>query len=153
MFDVARSISLPPHFVELRHEGAHEEMPALPRLVSCAREAVGWLWGVYWGRLGGEDTGISGLRDAGEDVGGGEMGEEERLVLGERVRVVLKDFRAQRIAALKAGKGRKGEKKRAVGQVYDQCRSLCSGVAERDVWGEVARVLVDEGLIVPSLKQ
>ncbi|KAG9919846.1 Las1-domain-containing protein, partial [Aureobasidium melanogenum] len=51
MFDVARSIGLPPHFVELRHEVAHEDLPGLARLVRSAREAVNWLWGVYWAKL------------------------------------------------------------------------------------------------------
>lgn len=144
MFDVARSISLPAHFVELRHEVAHEDMPGLARLVRCTREAVDWLWGVYWGRLSGDEAQMT--------DGAGIAGEGK-----ERVRGVLKEFRSERIAGLKAkGKERPNASEFAarIKIACGQCVEICgAGEDKRARWEQLAEVLVDEGLIVPSLKK
>lgn len=154
MFDVARTIALPAHFVELRHEVAHEEMPGLARLVRSAREAVQWLWGVYWGRLE-ESYGLS-SSSVGTDVMQTEAGKEdlglERSEVREKARILLKDFRGQRVAKLKAGKGKKDSQAQAT-TACEQCVSLCYGNQSRERWEEVVDVLIGEGLILPSLKQ
>ena len=161
MFDVARTIALPPHFVELRHEVAHEEMPGLARLVRSAREAVNWLWGVYWARLGeAGDAASSSLGPASHSkaqvtspnhsgVNRSDMGTEE---VRTKSRVVLKEYKTQKVAKLKAGKGKKGGKEQS-DAVCGQLVSMCSGEDSREKWEEVAGVLIDEGLIIPSLKQ
>lgn len=153
MFDVARAIALPPHFVELRHEVAHEEMPGLARLVRSAREAVDWLWGVYWGRL--EEEPDAAAAAVGSQAVEGETGVDLGLsaeVVGERVRGLLREFRGDRLAKLKAGKGKKGARAQATA-VCDECAKLCHGESSKDRWEKVVNVLIDEGLIIPSLKQ
>lgn len=146
MFDVARSISLPAHFVELRHEVAHEDMPGLARLVRCAREAVDWLWGVYWARLGGDEVQqqlTGGVGTAGEGK--------------ERIRVVLKEFKSGRVAGLKAkGKEKPSGSEFAKQTVLacGQCVEVCStGNGGRESWEHLVEILVDEGMIVPSSKK
>lgn len=155
MFDVARTIALPPHFVELRHEVAHEEMPGLARLVRSAREAVQWLWGVYWGRLEGVTSSSSAVA-GGESRGGAEASEED-MGLGleevkEKAREVLKNFRSQRLASLKAKKGKKDVKGQAR-TACEQCVAFCQGGDSTEKWEAIAEILIDEKLVVPSLKQ
>ncbi|KAL1302890.1 hypothetical protein AAFC00_003217 [Neodothiora populina] len=153
MFDVARTIALPMHFVELRHEVAHEEMPGLARLVRSAREAGQWLWGVYWARLE-EGDGVDSSSSA-------TLMKEHAEVLPpslpagairERSRAALREFKSQRLAKLKAGRGKKDGKAQAA-ITSRECANLCQGEESRERWDEVARVLVDEGLIIPVLKK
>lgn len=162
MFEVARTISLPPHFVELRHEVAHEDMPGLARLVRSAREAVQWLWGVYWGRLEEgqrEGEGVASSSASSATVVGTKKGGVARRELGilveevrEKSRVLLKEFRSQRVARLKAGKGKK-EGRTQVAETSEQCLNFCHGVESREKWEAVMSVLVEEGLMIPSLKK
>ncbi|KAK5147911.1 rRNA-processing protein las1 [Rachicladosporium monterosium] len=44
MLDVAKRIGMPVHFVGLRHEAVHEELPSLGRLVRAVDEGLRWLW-------------------------------------------------------------------------------------------------------------
>lgn len=151
MFDVARSIGLPPHFVELRHEVAHEDLPGLARLVRSAREAVNWLWGVYWARLPQDNND--------DDSGEGATVQNDAASLAAVRRDItecLKKFRSRRLAGLKAkGKAKKEDKEMAnlLLETQQQCQSLCTGENEIGKWAQLASVLVDDGLIVPSLKQ
>lgn len=48
MYAKAQQIGLPALFVDIRHEGAHGEMPLLDNLRSAARRALLWLWDHYW---------------------------------------------------------------------------------------------------------
>lgn len=67
MYDVAADLHMPEHWVELRHEITHGEMPSLRTLEACTNEAIGWLWENHWvgvapqrrRRVGGD----AGLRD------------------------------------------------------------------------------------------
>ncbi|OTA37546.1 hypothetical protein BTJ68_02821 [Hortaea werneckii EXF-2000] len=83
MLEIARQIEMPAAFVGLRHEATHEELPALGRLVGASAEALEWLWGAYWSRLGpGEEEkekGGGGGVGLGEVVGGiGRRGRRRR---------------------------------------------------------------------------
>jgi ribosomal biogenesis protein LAS1 len=146
MFDVARSIGLPPHFVELRHEVAHEDLPGLARLVRSAREAVNWLWGVYWAKL---------PQDAWEAEAGEEAAAQVDLESLAAVRLEaienLKKFRSRRIAALKSKT--KAKDSGSLLETQQFCQNLCCGEDEAAKWTQVASILIDDGLIVPSLKQ
>ncbi|KAJ9618935.1 rRNA-processing protein las1 [Taxawa tesnikishii (nom. ined.)] len=136
MFDVARGIGLPAHFVELRHESAHEEMPGLGRLVRAAQEALGWLWEVYWGRLEGA-----------EGVAVGDVEDDEGLAsLAENLRKLLKGFRSRRVGML--GKGKKGDAEKEVDEMVGECRRICE--RKKTNVEELVWVLVEEKLIVPG---
>ena len=147
MFDVARSIGLPPHFVELRHEVAHEDLPGLARLVRSAREAVNWLWGVYWAKL---------PQDAWEAEAGEEAAAQVDMESLAAVRLeaaeYLKKFRSRRVTALKS-KAKAKDTASSLLEAQQHCQNLCCGEDEAAKWTQVASVLIDDGLIVPSFKQ
>lgn len=151
MFDVARAIGLPPHFVELRHEVAHEDLPGLARLVRSAREAVNWLWGVYWARLPQDPYNVAAGEEAAAQVDATTLAAVRR-----EATEYLKKFRSRRLAALKArGKAKKEDREMVslLLETQQQCQNLCYGEDEVEKWTQVASVLIDDGLIVPSLKQ
>lgn len=45
---LAREIGMPQSFVELRHSATHDELPSVYTLRMLARQALSWLWDVYW---------------------------------------------------------------------------------------------------------
>src|SRR6478735_1844677 len=45
---IAKSIGLPPWYVDLRHESTHERLPSLIVLREAAVQAVAWLHDHYW---------------------------------------------------------------------------------------------------------
>ncbi|GJN94484.1 hypothetical protein Rhopal_007564-T1 [Rhodotorula paludigena] len=45
---LAAQIDLPLHFVELRHQATHEDLPRLAVLRDAARQALDWLYTHYW---------------------------------------------------------------------------------------------------------
>ena len=47
---VARELRLPSLLVDIRHDATHQELPALPLLLTAADAALGWLEEHYWGR-------------------------------------------------------------------------------------------------------
>ena len=156
MFDVARSINLPPHFVELRHEAAHEEMPSLGRLAKRTQEALRWLWEVYWvgldlgqgvesvGGGGGGDGrgGLARLRAVGETEGG------RKGTSIDESRVLLKGFRSSRVALLKSRAANEDQRRRNVEEVYSQCLRICGH--EDDKLENLADVLVASRMVVPA---
>ena len=147
MFDVARSIGLPPHFVELRHEVAHEDLPGLARLVRSAREAVNWLWGVYWAKLP-QDAWEA---EIGEEAAA-QVDVESLAAVRSEVAEYLKKFRSRRVTALKS-KAKAKDVASSLLETQQFCQNLCCGEDEAAKWTQVASVLIDDGLIVPSLKQ
>ncbi|THW14121.1 Las1-domain-containing protein [Aureobasidium pullulans] len=147
MFDVARSIGLPPHFVELRHEVAHEDLPGLARLVRSAREAVNWLWGVYWAKLP-QDAWEA---EAGEEAAA-QVDLESLAAVRQEATEYLKKFRSRRVTALKS-KAKAKDTATLLLETQQQCQNLCCGEDEAAKWTQVASILIDDGLIVPSLKQ
>ena len=128
MWDVARGLGMPGHFVVVRHEATHEEMPSLARLVRTADEALEWLWEVFWARLG--------------EHGGGAAGSEE-------VKEALRRFRSERKGVLKRGDVRQGEA--VVEETYRTCVGVCEGT-DMDV-RRLTTVLVEERLILPSSRK
>jgi len=145
MQDVARSINLPPQFVELRHEAAHEEVPTLGRLVRMAEEAVAWLWQNYWALL---DANVNG---DGEHVGAIDEGARKDKARKDREEVrreateLLKCFKSKNLAALKKG-GKAPLAKTEVSTTCEQCLELCGN--SRRKWSEFSDVLIP--MIIPS---
>jgi len=145
MQDVARSINLPPQFVELRHEAAHEEVPTLGRLVRMAEEAVAWLWVNYWATLDASSNG------SGDVVKGRDEGQTRQRAMEERAEVrkqateLLKSFRSKNLAALKKG-GKAPLAKTEFSITCEQCLELCGN--SRRKWREFSSVLIP--MIIPS---
>lgn len=48
MYSIAKNISLPATFVELRHQCTHEELPSLSMLRAAAKRSLQWIWEHYW---------------------------------------------------------------------------------------------------------
>jgi len=145
MQDVARSINLPPQFVELRHEAAHEEVPTLGRLVRMAEEAVAWLWENYWVTL---DVNTKGSGDVVKDRDTGERREKARKEKEEvrrQATELLKGFRSKNLAALKKG-GKAPLAKTELSTTCEQCLELCGNSGRK--WRKFSSVLIP--MIIPS---
>ena len=48
MYAHAAAISMPSHFVDLRHQVSHGELPEVKTLKTAADEALAWLWDRWW---------------------------------------------------------------------------------------------------------
>ncbi|TVY29455.1 Pre-rRNA-processing protein [Lachnellula hyalina] len=57
MYSIARTLSLPATYVELRHQATHEELPSLAKLRSASVKALRWIWEFYWVKLSEVDVG------------------------------------------------------------------------------------------------
>ncbi|KAI7641781.1 hypothetical protein D0864_13924 [Hortaea werneckii] len=157
MLEIARQIEMPASFVGLRHEATHEELPALGRLVSASGEALEWLWGSYWSRLGGgtgegEEKGggqvVSGMSGVG--TGEGETVGDLRAVREEAGRL-LRSYRGLRREAFKRKRQNSREHRVEVEAVGKACGELCRGSEARV--HAVVGVLVDEKLLLPSNRE
>lgn len=51
MYSIAKTLSLPATYVELRHQATHEELPSLAKLRSASVKALRWIWEYYWVKL------------------------------------------------------------------------------------------------------
>ncbi|KAI6808350.1 hypothetical protein KC364_g12884 [Hortaea werneckii] len=161
MLEIARQIEMPAAFVGLRHEATHEELPALGRLVGASAEALEWLWGAYWSRLGpGEEEkekGGGGGVGLGEVVGGiGRRGEEEEgggdlSSVREEAGRLLRSYRGLRRAAFKRKRQNSREHRVEVETVARACGELCGGSEPRV--NALVGVLVDEKLLLPSNRE
>ncbi|TVY14949.1 Pre-rRNA-processing protein las1 [Lachnellula arida] len=69
MYSIAKTLSLPATYVELRHQATHEELPSLAKLRSASVKALRWIWEFYWVKL---SVDVDGEGDA-----GGERDEDE----------------------------------------------------------------------------
>ncbi|KAK0333655.1 rRNA-processing protein las1 [Friedmanniomyces endolithicus] len=140
MLDVAKRIGMPVHFVGLRHEAVHEELPSLGRLVGAVDEGLRWLWEVYWSRLE-----VSALNDV-ESNGRVDDGE-----LKDEVRRVLKAFRSSRRDAFRTNRQREAEHQSEVEAFAQACGRILDGDSrDRQDVEMFATVLVDERFLVPS---
>ncbi len=89
MYALAQEMNLPAVFVDIRHDGAHGEMPSLDNLRDASVRALGWLWDHYWAKLEGEEGEVGGvggdlwLKDGGEEGNGGQVGDAEARRGGE----------------------------------------------------------------------
>ena len=86
MYALAQETNLPAVFVDIRHDGAHGEMPSVDTLRDASERALEWLWDHYWDKLEGEVEGLGndlGLEDEkmgleGQEVDAEEAGEDEK---------------------------------------------------------------------------
>ncbi|CAK4030148.1 Pre-rRNA-processing las1 [Lecanosticta acicola] len=135
MLEIANKIGLPSHFVALRHEATHEEMPSLQRLVRVTEEALEWLWNLYWSRLGEPES-------------------EEQLTtalpeLRTQAKEILKTYRSARLEALRSKK--RGKQEDAAGQMAETCASFVGKSPSR--LDAFVNVLVEERLLCPSKRE
>lgn len=131
MLVIAKQIGMPEAWVALRHEGVHGEIAGLARLVDAVEGALGWLWGVYWSKL--DERRVRGdLRK----VEGREMSVEE---MGK----VLREFRRQRVLALR--EGLRGDELEGLVQEM--------GLELEGRWATLAEVLVAERLLLPVTRE
>ncbi|KAI7068862.1 hypothetical protein KC365_g16711 [Hortaea werneckii] len=166
MLEIARQIEMPASFVGLRHEATHEELPALGRLVGASAEALEWLWGAYWSRLGGteeegKEDGV-GLRSGagrGRVVTGGMEGETEGglgAAVKEEAGRLMRSYRGLRREAFKRKRQGSREHRVEVETVARACGELCGGGgggSEQARVNAVVGVLVDERLLLPSNRE
>ena len=137
MLEIARQIGMPAEFVALRHEATHEELPGMRRLVGAVREALDWLWRVYWGRLEGpeEEEGV----------------QAALVVMRVEAAAVLRDFRRARLDGLRKmsppSSGQSGD----VPTAGIACMEMCKGSRSRVE--ALAAVIVEERLILPSNRE
>ncbi|KAI7410699.1 hypothetical protein KC332_g6262 [Hortaea werneckii] len=158
MLEIARQIEMPASFVGLRHEATHEELPALGRLVGACAEALEWLWGSYWSRLGGGTTGEEGTGARGEGEGrqgidAGMQGETvgDLSAVKEEAGRLLRSYRGLRREAFKRKRQNSREHRVEVETVGKACGELCRGSEARV--HAVVGVLVDEKLLLPSNRE
>ena len=134
MLEIARQIGMPPEFVALRHEATHEELPGMRRLVGAARDALDWLWRVYWGRLEGPED-----------------GEVALAVMKAEAAAVLRDFRRARLDGLRKKSPLSSEQSGDVPTAGIACLEMCKGSRSRVE--ALAAVIVEERLILPSNRE
>jgi len=145
MQEVAKSINLPPHFVELRHEAAHEDMPTLGRLVKLTNEALRWLWETYWVLL---DEQVDVNEERRVDTASRQRRDQEFRGVKDELRTLMKSFRSRRVAAVKKSKPAATSSAEEICQTTEKCSSLCGRSRRR--WGALVQILVAENMIVPS---
>lgn len=139
MLDIAKQIGMPVEFVALRHEATHEELPGVARLVAASRQALAWLWKVYWMRLEEPETA--------EQMAAGLM-----RVKGE-AKKVFKDYRSSRRELLQGKK--KGATAVHLEEQLRATRLICRALVGRSRLkiDTLAEVLVAEKLLIPSNRE
>ncbi|WPG99529.1 Hypothetical protein R9X50_00234400 [Acrodontium crateriforme] len=134
MLVIAKQIGMPAEFVALRHEATHEELPAIQRLVVATRQALEWLWKVYWSRLDESDDAAMSIQ-----------------AVRDESRTVLRSFRSARRAALKAGKQGTQAHAEDMANTRSICTKLCAGsMVKMEAFVDV---MVDDNLLVPSTRE
>ena len=137
MLEIAKQIDMPVHFVALRHEATHEELPGIQRLVKATQDALNWLWTVYWSRL-----------EEPEDPGSIKAA---LPVFKSEVVTVLRNFRRSRRDALRMNVQESPEQLEESASTCDACIGLCDG--QQPKIEALAEVLVEQRLILPSIRQ
>lgn len=59
MYSIAKTLSLPATYVELRHQATHEELPSLSKLRIATQKALKWIYGYYWVHLKEEEWSVT----------------------------------------------------------------------------------------------
>lgn len=139
MLEIARQIDMPAHFVTLRHEATHEELPSLQRLVAATREALEWLWRVYWSRL--EEPQLVRLPEANGNAVG--VVAEEK----EEARRILRGYRTVRRQAFKSSTQRTAEHRAQLQDFASACVGFCSASGGVE---SLASVVVQDKFLIPS---
>ncbi|KAG1055472.1 hypothetical protein G6F43_002572 [Rhizopus delemar] len=125
---IAKSIGLPPWYVDLRHESTHERLPSLIVLRGAAVQAVAWLHDHYW---------IHNLNRAEED-------DEEKSV--KDVKLKLNMYKERRKAYVK------GEKQDPT--IYVDCIEALIKIIDEDIIKEdIIPLLLGTGGLVPTAKK
>ena len=137
MLEIAKQIDMPVYFVALRHEATHEELPGIQRLVKATREALHWLWKVYWSRL-----------EEPEDL---EAVKAALPAFKDEAATVLRNFRRSRRDALRKNVQRSPEQLEELASTCNACIGLCDG--KQGKIEALAEVLVEQRLILPSNRQ
>lgn len=160
MFQRAVDVGVPASFVELRHEATHRELPALIVLRNATLRSLEWLWDFYWAKI-----------DPHGPAPGSELPAEAVLdddYDDDNADAVVKESVRGSLGLLSTGGGEgegqghgEGEaepprKKRKALQFQSQERSatatqlvsICK--ASRKGAFVLSRVLLDEGVIIPS---
>ncbi|KAK4539344.1 hypothetical protein LTR36_000775 [Oleoguttula mirabilis] len=160
MQEIARQIDMPADFVTLRHEATHEELPSLQRLVAATRQALEWLWRVYWVRLGEEPSSQRSLPQHGPAGTLGEVDQinAEAMTKQEEARRLLRSFRTARRAAFKTNTQRTPEHRAQLATIGSACVALCrtagsSSSSEAAAVETLACVLVEDKYLIPSNHQ
>lgn len=137
MLEIAKQIDMPAEFVALRHEATHEELPSVQRLVIATRQALSWLWKVYWSRL--------------EDLESTESERISRAALKDEVTVVLRRFRKSRRDLLRNQTQTSSEQQLDRDQTCDILERECKDSRSRIK--SVAEALVEDSLLLPSSRE
>ena len=137
MLEIAKQIDMPLEFVALRHEATHEELPGIQRLVSAVKQALDWLWRVYWGRL--------------EEPEEPESVAQALPAIKSDLSTLLRNFRKSRRDALRNKSPKSLEGSAEVANACDACVEICNGSRSRIE--ALATVLVEERLILPSTRE
>ncbi|KAK3650735.1 rRNA-processing protein las1 [Elasticomyces elasticus] len=138
MLDVARRIGMPVHFVGLRHEAVHEELPSLGRLIGIVDQALAWLWDVYWSRL--PEKNVRGVAMSVEDM-------------NSEARGVFKAYRSSRREAFRAKRQKTAEHEAEIEQYAQACTLLWDQSSLEECVKASTAILVDERFIFPSSRE
>jgi ribosomal biogenesis protein LAS1 len=137
MLDIAKQIGMPVEFVALRHEATHEELPGIRRLVGATREALDWLWKVYWSPL--------------EEPEDEEAVQVALVLMRSEAASILREFRRARRDALRSKSRPASGEPGDVTTAGIACAELCKGRRLR--MEALAAVIVEERLILPSNRE
>ncbi len=140
MYAKAKQVGLPTSFVELRHEATHGDLPSLIVFRRAAERSLQWLWNDYWRYL---------------DVRSGNLDEDEldafkegREKLKENFRVILRNYNE----ACKTTVRLTGRRDAAMptDKVCLELVKICKN--EKLVLAELVKVLLEYGMMIPSLR-
>lgn len=137
MLEIAKQIGMPADFVALRHEATHEELPSLQRLVIAARQALSWLWKVYWSRL--------------EDLESTESERAARTALKDEFKMMLHRFRKSRRDMLRNPTQTLSEQQVEIVQTCDALEKICK--ESRSKAKLLAEALAEDGLLLPGSRE
>ncbi|KAL7271817.1 rRNA-processing protein las1 [Rhizina undulata] len=131
MHTLARNLSLPASFVEVRHAATHEALPSLEVLRTVANRALEWLWAHYWAGV-----------DNGEEGG-------KKEVEVERARFALKRWRrARRENPLReVNVADESEEGREAVMIVRECVGICSSEEGVEI---LVEAFLEEKVLVPA---
>lgn len=130
---IARTLGLPPWFVDLRHESTHERLPSLMVLKEGALQAVDWLYHNYW---------IHNLKN---------NEQKQALAENKEVRAKLNEYKECRKTYMKE---KYAGGKKANPTAYVNCiESLVSIIDEEIITQDVIPLLLGVGGLVPTGKK
>lgn len=155
MFQRAIDLGLPASFVELRHEATHRELPSLIVLRNAAQRSLEWLWDYYWVKV---DPHAAVTVNSGtfaqsiDDDDDNDAAAAAEGALKESIRDILEPLLESEedgeSSTNSPKKKRKALQSRHQTAAATQLVSICK--ASRKGALVLARVLLDEGVLVPA---